>query len=300
MKTAKVLIVTAAACLTLGAAAAENANVATAPAEARGKSGKESGMKIKIFCDMEGISGILAKSQVTHDHPRYAEGQRCLMGDLNACIQGCFAGGAEKVTVQDIHSTCRNIVWDELDERAACIAGPTSRFQGIEEFDGLILLGYHAMAGTPNAILAHTSSHDWKSFWMNGEKAGEFAFEAARAGEHGVPVIMASGDDKFCREAKALISGVVAVEVKIGAAFEAGTLLPKAIAHQRIRQGAEQAVRKLQVCKPKPYVLSSPVTVRLEWVERPALPGNPKVKIIDARTYEVTGENAEKAINLLF
>ncbi|MDD4018927.1 MAG: M55 family metallopeptidase [Kiritimatiellae bacterium] len=299
MKTAKVLIGTAAACLTMGAFAAENANV-TASAGARGNSAQESGMKIKIFCDMEGISGILAKSQVTHDHPRYAEGQRCLMGDLNACIQGCFSGGAAKVTVQDIHSTCRNIVWDELDGRAACIAGPTSRFQGIEEFDGLILLGYHAMAGTPNAILAHTSSHAWKNFWMNGEKAGEFAFEAARAGEHGVPVIMASGDDKFCREAKALISEVVAVEVKTGAAFEAGTLLPKTVAHQKIRQGAEEAVRKLRVCKPKPYVLSSPVTVRLEWVERPALPGNPAVKIIDARTYEVTGENAEKAINMLF
>lgn len=299
MKRTKVLIGTAAACLTLGAAAAENTGVIDS-AEARGTPGKESGVKIKIFCDMEGISGILAKSQVTHDHPHYAEGQRCLMGDINACIQGCFAGGAVKVTVQDIHSTCRNIVWNELDERAACIAGLTSRFQGIEEFDGLILLGYHAMAGTPNAILAHTSSHDWKNFWMNGEKAGEFAFEAARAGEHGVPVIMASGDDKFCREAKALISEVVAVEVKSGAAFEAGTLLPKALAHQRIRQGAEDAVRKLRVCKPNPYVLSSPVTVRLEWVERPILPNTPTVKVIDARTYEVTGENAEKAINLLF
>jgi len=300
MRTAKVLLGIAVACLTLEAAAAEGTRVVTAQAEARNKSGKESGMKIKIFCDMEGISGITSNSQVTHDDVRYSEGRRYLMGDINACIQGCINGGATKITVQDIHDTCHNILWEELDERAQCIIGLTSRFQGIEEFDGLILLGYHAMAGTPKAILAHTSSHSWKNCWVNGDKVGEFALEAARAGEHGVPVIMTSGDDKLCKEAKALIPEVLAVEVKIGAAFAAGTLLPRSVAHQRIRQGAEEAVRRLQTCKPKPFVVSSPVTVRLELVQPPTIPRKSHVKIIDARTHEVTGENVEKAVGLLF
>lgn len=256
-------------------------------------------MKIKIFCDMEGISGVLAKAQVTHDHARYAEGQRYMMGDLNACIQGCFDGGATHVLVQDIHATCQNIIWDELDERVACTVGWTSRFEGIEAFDGLILLGYHAMAGTPKAILAHTSSHAWKNCWMNGEKVGEFALESARAGEYGVPTIMTSGDDKLCKEAKALINEVIAIEVKKGAGYASGTLLPKKEAHQKIRQGAEEAVRSLHTVKPKPYVVSTPVTVRLEWVEPPLLPNHPAIKIINSCTFEGTDETAEKAINLL-
>lgn len=297
MKKVKLLSGIAMVGLAMGAPA-QTANVTPMPV--RDATGKGSGVKIKIFADMEGISGIISKSQCMHDHPDYAKGQQYLMGDINACIQGCFDGGATKVTVQDTHGTTKNIVWDELDERAECTLGSTSRFAGIAEFDGLILLGYHAMAGTPKAILAHTSSHTWKNFWMNGQKAGEFAFESARAGEHGVPTIMATGDDKFCAEAKALIKDVVTVQVKQGAAFEAGTLLPQKIARQKIRQGAEAAVRSLQTNKPKPYVLSSPVTVRLELYDPPTLPSNSKITIINSRTYEATGENAQQAIGLLF
>ena len=45
---------------------------------------------------------------------------------------------------------------------------------------GLILLGYHAMAGTPGAILEHSmSSKSIQNYWINGRLAGEVAIDAA-------------------------------------------------------------------------------------------------------------------------
>jgi len=71
----------------------EAANTAPAAPAGSAQDGVAASVDIKIFCDMEGISGIVFKSFVTNDSDRYAEGQRYLMGDLNACIQGCIEGG---------------------------------------------------------------------------------------------------------------------------------------------------------------------------------------------------------------
>lgn len=248
---------------------------------------------------MEGISGICLVSQVMQDGAKYQEGRRYMTWDINACIQGCINGGAEKIVVRDIHSKCYNVIWEELDDRAEYYVGipGSQRFAGIDGFDGLILLGYHAMAGCRHAILEHTSSTTWQNCWINGEKAGEFALEASRAGEHGVPVIMTSGDDKLCAEAKALIEDVVTVQVKTGCHTEGGLLLPPGVAHQRIREGAREAVRKCGTIKP--YIIPSPVTVRVEFAERVPLPDPLRtgVKTIDGRTLETTEDSVEKAIN---
>ena len=111
---------------------------------------------------------------------------------------------------------------------------------------------------------------------------------------------LASGDDMLCSEARSLMDHLVAVEVKIGAGFEKGTLLPKAVAHQRIRDGAAEAVRRLRKSAPKPIVMASPVTLRLEQVERPTLPRNRQVRIIDANTIEVTGKTVEESLRMLW
>ncbi|MCF6176384.1 MAG: M55 family metallopeptidase [Victivallaceae bacterium] len=102
---------------------------------------------------MEGISGILRKSQVMGNEAHYQEGRRYLTADANACIEGCFAGGATKVVVRDAHCTGYNFIWDQLDPRAEYVQGmpPIERISDIDSFDGVILLGYHAMAGTGGA-----------------------------------------------------------------------------------------------------------------------------------------------------
>ena len=162
---------------------------------------------------------------------------------------------------------------------------------GIANCDALILLGYHAMAGTPEAILEHTmSSIAWQNFWLNGEPAGEIAIDSSIAADHGVPTIMVSGDDKACKEALARIPGVVAVEVKKGLDVEGGILLPPERAHESIAAGAVEAIRKIESIKP--VRSTPPVEMKLELVSRGRVPFNrPEVHQIDGRSYSVSANS---------
>ena len=101
-------------------------------------------MNVFVMVDMEGISGICRRSQVTQEGEHYQAGRRYLTLDVNACVDGCFAGGAKKVVVRDAHSCGYHFIWEELDSRAEYIQGATlmERIPEIESFDGLILLGY--------------------------------------------------------------------------------------------------------------------------------------------------------------
>jgi D-amino peptidase len=258
-------------------------------------------MKIFVMVDMEGISGICRSSQVMSDQADYQASRRLMTWDANACVAGCFAGGAKKVVVRDAHASGFNFVWEELDERAEYIQGRSGveRMPQIASFDGLILLGYHAMAGTPGAILEHTmSSRAWQNFWMNGKRCGELAIDAAIAGDHGVATILASGDDKLCREARRTIQGIATVQVKKGLDCQGGRLLPKERAHRLIAAGCEKAVAR---CKEaRPYKVKHPVRMRLELVSRGTVPaGRDGVKVIDGRTYEVTAPTVEQALRAL-
>ena len=255
-------------------------------------------MKIFVMVDMEGISGICRSSQVIPGEAHYEAGRRLLTGDVNACVAGCLAGGASRIVVRDAHGGGYHFVFDELDDRAEYIQGATGRdrMPGIAGFDGLILLGYHAMAGTPKAILEHTmSSKGWQNFWLNGKRSGEFAIDAAIAGDRGVATIMVSGDDKLCREAKRLVGGIVTARVKKGLDCQGGQLLPAARARKLI---TESAARAVGLCgQIKPYKVRHPVRMRLELVSRGRVPAGRKgVKVIDGRTYEVTAPTVEEAL----
>lgn len=258
-------------------------------------------MTIFVMVDMEGISGICRVSQVDPEGAHYQDGRRRVTQDVNACVEGCFAGGARKVVVRDAHGKGFNFIWEELDSRAEYITGtvPQGRMHDIGRFDGLILLGYHAMAGTPDSVLEHTmSSKAWQNFWINGRKCGEIAIETGIAGDSGVPVIMVSGDDKTCKEARALIPGVQTVEVKKGLGVEGAQLLSKEKAHALIRDGAARAVK---LCKTiKPVRFRHPVTMRLELVSRGVVPATRKgVRVIDGRTYEARGWTVEETLRML-
>lgn len=258
-------------------------------------------MKVYIFVDMEGISGISNSEFVMTTGRHYALARRYYTDDLNACVRGCFAGGATAVLARDGHGSGDHFLWAELDPRVEVVQGGTgtTRLVGIEECGAMILLGYHAMAGTPGALLEHTySSASIQNMWLNGRPAGELAFDAAIAGEQGVPTIMVSGDDYVCREAEDWLPGVVTCQVKQGLNCQAARLLPRSVAHALIEERTEKAVRKALRGEIRPFVVPPPVTVRHEMMERKGIPAagsSPNLKIIDGRTYEYTADTVEKA-----
>jgi len=258
-------------------------------------------MNVFVMVDMEGISGICRSGQVMSDEPEYQRARRFMTADANACVNGLIEGGAKKVVVRDAHGGGFNFLWEELDPRAEYIQGRSGleRMPGIARFDGLVLLGYHAMAGTPGAILEHTmSSQAWQNFWMNGVRCGELAIDAGIAGDHGVPTVLASGDDKLCREARRFVPGIVTAQVKRGLDCQGGQLLSQPRAHELIRRRAKEAVPRCEQIQP--YRVKHPVRMRLERVSRGQVPAGRKgVKVIDGRTYEVTAPTVEEALRAL-
>ena len=257
-------------------------------------------MNIYVSVDMEGISGVCREAQVMDDQKDYAQGRKLYTWDVNACVDGCFRGGAKRVIVRDSHGGGGNLIWEDLDGRGEYVQGTTrERFPFLSECDGLVLLGYHAMATTREAILEHTmTSRHWQRVWMNGKLCGETAIDAGIAGDHGVPLVMVSGDDKLCAEAKRLVPGIQAVCVKKGLGIQGGLLYSRERAHELIRQGAARAVN---LCgRIKPLKVRPPVRFRVEVAGRrsvsvPARRG----RVIDERTIEVAGPNVEEAFRML-
>ncbi|MBT3378610.1 MAG: M55 family metallopeptidase [Lentisphaerae bacterium] len=254
-------------------------------------------MNIYIFVDMEGISGVSGSEFVTAAGKLYQTGRQYYTQDVNVCARACFDAGASAVIARDGHGGGNHMLWDQLDPRIELVQGPTGavRMAGLEECDALILLGYHAMAGTPGALLEHSySSKAVQNMWLNGRPVGEIGIDAAIAGDYGVPTIMVSGDNYACAEAENWIPGVVPCVVKTGLGCQAARLLPMEKAHQLIRQQTTAAVAQLGTIEP--LVVDRPATVRREMVERLPVPSaRPGVTIVDGRTYEVSGDTVERA-----
>ncbi len=253
-------------------------------------------MKIYIFADMEGISGICGTPMVStaEGGAQYQLGRKNLTADINVCAKACFDAGADEVIVRDGHGNGYSVIWSELTEDVELVQGYTHqvRFEAIEGCDGIILLGYHAMAGTPRAHLEHTfTSKDIQNMWLNGKRVGEFAIDAAIAGEYDVPVIMTSGCDKLCAEAKEFCPDVVTCQVKKSAGVQAAVLLPSARAHKLIYDKTVEAINLLKEGKFKPTTVDKPVTIRKEYVERK----DRGYDLVAPRTTEATGDSVEKA-----
>ena len=102
-------------------------------------------MNIFVMVDLEGISGIVKKEQVSRGEPLYSKAREYLVADVNACVEGLIQGGAKEIIVRDAHSSGFNFIWDKLDPRAEYVqgGGVRPRMPGIEEMDGMVLfIGY--------------------------------------------------------------------------------------------------------------------------------------------------------------
>jgi D-amino peptidase len=228
-------------------------------------------MKILVAADMEGISGVVHWDHVDEKHKEYDRFRKLMTGDVNAAIRGAFDGGAGEVVVADGHGTGRNILVEDLDQRARLNSGspsPLSMVQGAQTgIDAAIFVGYHAKVGTENGILDHTWSGAVAGLWLNGLSVGEIGINAAVCGHFGAPVLMISGDQSACTEARGLLGAIVTVEVKQARGRMAAECLPPELARQKIYEGARQAIAQLRAGQaPQPFVANRPVTMAVELV----------------------------------
>ncbi|SIO85649.1 M55 family metallopeptidase [Nocardiopsis sp. JB363] len=204
-------------------------------------------MKILISADMEGATGVTWPADC---EPGTEQWQRCRVmftSDVNAAIAGLFEGGATEVLVNEAHSTMRNLLLEELDERATMITGrhkELSMIEGVQtgDVDGIVFLGYHCGAGD-EGVLAHTYlPNAITGVWLDGEPASEGRLNAAVVAEYGTPVILVTGDDRACEDAESYAPFARTVAVKDHVSRYAARCRPPARTAADIRVAAERSM----------------------------------------------------------
>jgi D-amino peptidase len=226
------------------------------------------GPKIYILTDLEGASGVYRFAQTRDPETELTEQAReYFMGDLAAVVRGLRDAGASEILVLDGHGSGA-VLPDLMVSGAKYVVGSHREklLWGLDEsFDGLVMLGCHAMMGTPDGVLNHTqSSRSENRYWYNGVESGELAQVAAMAGHYSVPPIMVTGDEATCREARQFFGpDCVTVAVKKGINREAAVLYPFAETRRALYRGAKQAVAAIPRCKP--YTLKTPIQAQKQW-----------------------------------
>ena len=226
----------------------------------------EKEMKVFISVDMEGITGVVNWEDVSRDGKDYDYFRAIMTKEANAAVEGALAAGATDILVRDSHASARNILPEMLNKNAKLLRDWSGGFKGMmegveETFDAVIFIGYHAKAGTPNALLEHTMRGYITDVSINGISMPEAGINALIAGYYNVPVVFLSGDLAICKQAKKLLGEIKTVAVKEGIGNSALNIHPEA-ARGKIREGVKKAL--INRSKFRPYKLVPPYTLVLK------------------------------------
>ena len=223
-------------------------------------------MRVLISVDIEGVAGVSRPDQTTPGALDYEHARRLMTEEANAAIRGCFDARATDVIAADAHASFGNLLPALLDPRARLAHGKPRRFGMLEGLqlgcDGVMLVGYHAMAGSAG-VLAHTiRGAAFHRLWLNGRPVGEAALYALLAGEHGVPVLMCSGDDAFGLEVEHWLPQARRAVVKTAVGNRAAISLSPSNACALIEAAARDGLRARDSAAP--LALAPPLVCRVE------------------------------------
>lgn len=257
-------------------------------------------MKVYILTDLEGVSGVVNFDDDTTPGARnYERSRKLLVGETNAAIEGCLAAGASEILVLDGHGGGGLNLEDVHPEAKLLLGRPLAwPFELDSSYDAVILLAHHSMNGTPDGNLSHTYSHvSITNMWLNGEKIGEIGMEFALAGYFAVPVVLVTGDEAACREARKYTADVEVAPVKRGISLGAALCLHPQKARALIRDRAEAALRRAREIPA--YRVDPPFEIRTEFVSSASAfsaSQRPDVELIDSRTVAVRGNDLLEVI----
>jgi D-amino peptidase len=206
-------------------------------------------VRILVYHDMEGLAGQDDWRSFLFSHPeQYPDGQKLLAADLNAVIDGLFAGGATEVDVVDAHGSGNpdpDVRRDLLDPRAKQVFrdkpfDPYVDLTAPDTYDAVVAVAMHAKTGSRGfASHAITLGMD---VLLNDTPITESEIVAYSWGRVRVPLIFVSGDDRLQDDLKVMpwIEFVVTKKATSASTVE---LRPVDAVHADMRAKAARAVR---------------------------------------------------------
>jgi len=256
--------------------------------------------KILVYYDMEGISGQNDMRSLSFGNEEYNQAREWLTNDVNAVIDGLFAGGADEVHVVDAHGSGNpdpDILIDKMDNRAELVSKdkPFEAYVELTEegiYDGVAVVCMHSKTGGGGfAAHTYTIGMDWI---LNDMSINETEIIAYSWGRADVPVIFASGDDKLGEQLE-WMNWLEYVRVKNAKGAGDAELIPFDEVHQAMREAAKRAVENIP--NSKAVHLTQPIKAQLRAVY-PArldqLDGVPGITYKD-QTVTFNAENFQEA-----
>ncbi len=213
-------------------------------------------MRVFVTVDIEGIAGVVSSEEGARGNPEYERARRLMTQEANAVVAGIFDADPEaRVTVVDVHGPYRNMIPEDLDERATFSRGKPKLYgmvDGVDRgYDLAMFVGVHGRAGAGGAVLSHTFTGTILDVVVNGRPMGELGLNAAVAGAYGVPVVLVAGDQAVAAEAGELFGdSTIAVEVKESRAHLAAESVHPKVARAMLREAAARAVRECPAVPP--------------------------------------------------
>jgi len=243
---------------------------------------------------MEGVAGIVDWDQCRPGSDGYPLGCALLQDEVNAAIEGAIAGGATEFVVNDSHSRMANLDPRKIAGRASYLSGrhkPMYMVEGLDDsFDAAFLVGYHGSISGRPSTLSHTYNPEvFAGVRVNGQYVGESGINALVMAHYGTPIALVSGDRVTAEEAAPFASGAVSVLTKESITRGAALNLHPDESCRLIREGAEEAVRRVAAGKVPSPAIDSPATLDLEFAT-----GDMADIATWARDTERTGERAAR------
>jgi D-amino peptidase len=230
-------------------------------------------VKVFIVSDLEGVSGVTNPGQIVGGSPMYDESRRLYTEEMNAAVRGAKAAGATEIVVMDCHGAggewdFNSLIPELLDEACDFVVQDSwTEYTAFLEsgVDAALFVGMHARAGTRLGVMNHTvSGQVWQNLWFNGVLVGETGINAALCGNWGCPVLMVTGDDAACDEARDLLGpSLTTVPVKQGLGARSARNIAPLRARALIEEGASAALADLTAVEP--YLPGHPCEIQVEY-----------------------------------
>jgi D-amino peptidase len=254
---------------------------------------------IFLITDAEGVGGVCRQDQT---EPKDQEMRQLLTGEINAAVEGFLAGGADEVVVWDGHDGSQTLSTLTIHPKARLVMGALNASMMMERhWSAVAYVGQHSRADVRGGIMAHSySSLGIQNMLLNGKPVGEIDVIAAMAGQFGTPVIMLSGDRAAASELHEIVPDAELAIVKEGIGRYTCISLSAPAARDAIREAARRSVAKIGSIKP--YTVSAPVTLQIEYTTRNSLPVDAEARtgaeVLDDRTIRFRGKDILEAWRL--